>query len=491
MHTFFRSLLLFLCLLPYAVSAQLFDSLQLSVGTNATVATQNYQPLWLVSNRFGTITDQQADISTHLRVANRHILGINRQLYRYLRENENLPELGIAYGADLYVNNHFGSVYLQEAYIKMNLNQWQIRAGRYEEVHGEINPELSSGSFGISKNALPIPKISLVISEYTDIPFTDSFLQFKGKISHGWMRGGYVEETFMHDKNLYIRGGRRNFGIYGGLNHYVVWGGRHPIYGPFPQGFNVFWNSAFSQIRDMENLYEMDSAKNLGNHLGFVDFGLDAYIKGLKITIYNQVPFENGNEIHPFSDNNRMVGISVVNTTSKSFLSAVTFEYISTHHVSNNGSVVSFQNYYNNPFYQTGWSYLGNVIGTPLFFNQTRANRYFNNTISGYQGNIVSNRIQGMHLGISGRLPADFNFRTLLTVTRNYGNAYNSSDFYPGLMQTYFMQEITYRYQSWKVGATLGADFGEMSNNFGLMLALEYHLGQQAAPGTQPARKRF
>ena len=54
------------------VSAQFADSLQLEVGTVASVASKEYQPLWLIANKFGTISDRKSDISSHLSVANIH-----------------------------------------------------------------------------------------------------------------------------------------------------------------------------------------------------------------------------------------------------------------------------------------------------------------------------------------------------------------------------------------------------------------------------------
>lgn len=457
-------------------NAQFYDSLQLKFGTSATIATQAYQPLWLVANRFGTITDQQADLSSYISFSNKHVLGSNRQLYNYLRKYENLPEIGIAYGVDLYLNYHFSAVFIQEGYVKINVNHWQLRAGRYEEIIGEVNPELSSGSMGVSGNALPIPKVSLAVTEYTDLPFTQGWLQFKGLISHGWLRGRLVENALLHEKNLYLRAGNRNFGLYGGFNHFAIWGGKHPVHGPFPNSVNDFGKSIFGQIADMENPYETETDSKFGNHLGFVDFGINVNTKDVEINFYNQVPFENGSDIQPFFDPNRLMGLSLINKTGKTVFSAVTLEYINTVNRTVNNSVITFDNYYNNDIYQSGWSYLGSIIGTPLFFGKERADHYFGNAVSAYRWKVSNNRVRGIHLGVKGHLPFNLNSRTLLTYTENFGNSYNTAQYAPGKKQWYIMQELVYQYEAWRLNATLGVDVGDLSNNAGVLLGVEYDL---------------
>lgn len=460
-----------------------FDSLQIKFGTNGTVASNNYQPLWLVANRYGTITDQQTDLSSYISFSNKHVLGSNRQLYNYLRKYESMPEIGITYGFDLYINQHFSAFFIQQGYVKVNVNHWQLRAGRYEEIIGEVNPELSSGSLGVSGNALPIPKVSLAVTEYTEIPFTQGWIQFKGLISHGWMRGGIVENALLHEKNLYLRAGNRTFGLYGGFNHFVIWGGKHPVLGQFPQSFGDFWTSVFGQITDMENLYDIETEKKLGNHLGFVDYGINVNTEKVEVKFYNQVPFENGSEIYPFSSSNKLVGLSLENKTGKTFFSAATIEYINTINRDIDQLVVTFDNYYNNGIYQTGWSYLGNIIGTPLFFDRQRADQYHISSVSGLRQNIVNNRVRGVHLGVKGNLPFNLSSRTLLTYTENYGNSYNTSSFFPNKKQWYFMQELLYQYEAWRFNITLGWDVGELTNNVGALLGIEYDLGKALNPG--------
>lgn len=457
--------------------AQFSDSLQLRVGTNVTVATQNYQPLWLVSNRFGTITDQQADVSTYISFTNRHVYKGGSPLYEYLRKYEKLPVVALEYGLDLYHNHHFQQVFIQEGYVKVNYNHWQLRAGRYEENIGEVNPELSSGSFGISGNALPVPKVSLAIMQYTDVPFTNGWLQVKGLFSHGWMgEDRWVKEALLHERNFYLRLGTPAFRLYGGLNRFAVWGGKHPDYGQLPKTLNDYKIIVLGRPVDDARPYREEQHDQRGNHLGFFDFGLNLDLYNMKITVYQQTPFEDRSGVKPLGNPDKLLGIALANKNPGSLLSAVTVEYMDTRYQGGNGKVGK-DNYFNNRLYSSGWTYAGRVIGTPLFTDKDRAAVYFEEDVVGADDwQVVNNKIRGIHLGWKGRLLPALHLRTLLTYTENYGNNFNKGQFSPYKSQWYFMQEVVYHYYHWKLNAALGIDAGELTRNTGLLFGVSYDL---------------
>ncbi len=457
---------------------QYLDSLQFTIGTTATVAQESYQPLWLVANRFGVISDQRADLSTHIRVANKHLLGSKAQLYNYLRKYEGYPEISIAYGLDLYNNYHFQDVIIQEGFVKLSYNHWQMRVGRYEEIIGEVNPELSSGSMGVSGNALPVPKVSLAVTEYTNVPLTQGWVQFKGILSHGWMeKERFVEKPYLHEKNLYVRIGKNGFHVFGGFSHFAIWGGKHPVYGKLPDELSDFKKVVFSNMEDMTNPEEAKNGDAIGNHLGMVELGFQVKVQDVAFKVYNQTPFEDHEGVNPFKDRNQLLGFSVINQGPHTFFSALTLEFLDTRGYGANPTRDYFENNYNNAIYQSGWSYWGDVIGTPLFFTRRRANYYFDKALTGsYRWNIMNNQVRSIHLGWKGYLPADLSYRTLLTYTENYGNSFNSIEFAPSKQQWYIMQEIAYQKEGWKVLADVGWDVGDLSKNIGFLLGVEYDL---------------
>ncbi|WP_277484443.1 capsule assembly Wzi family protein [Catalinimonas alkaloidigena] len=457
--------------------AQFTDSLQLKIGTTATVATQSYQPLWLIAGRFGTIADRHADLSTHIRVSNKHTYRAKSPLYHYFLENNEVPDLYLSYALDVYNHNHLGETFIQEGNVTLNYNHWQIRAGRYEEILGEINPELSSGSLGVSGNALPVPKVSLSVREYTDVPLTYGWVQFKGLFSHGWMgKERLVPNTLLHERNLYLRVGRKPFHAYAGYNRFAIWGGKHPDSGQLDNSWNAFKTVVMGRPIDDARPYTEAKEGRLGNHLGFMDFGFSFDFQELSLSFYHQIPFEDRSGIKPLTNPDKLMGVSIINHAENTNFSALTLEFVDTRYQS--GDVKSgHDNYYNNRLYTNGWTYRGRIIGTPLFVDRNKAAIYLQEDIVDAERWVVTNnRIRAFHMGIKGQMLPTLHFRTLATYTENYGNYFNGGQFTPYKIQWYFLQELVFLHKAWTFTTGLGFDTGQLSDNFGLSLGIEYHL---------------
>jgi len=171
---------------------QFLDSLQVNAGSIGTIAKNGYQPLWLIANRWGAITDQQYDASTYAGFSNTNWIGKKNDIY-------------IKYGLNVINNNHFQDVIFQEGYIKAGYKKLEIRYGRFKDIPGEVDKDLSSGSLGVSGNALPIPKLSIALTDYIDVPFTNGWVQIKGQLSHGWLGNDRYLNSYYHEKTLPAR----------------------------------------------------------------------------------------------------------------------------------------------------------------------------------------------------------------------------------------------------------------------------------------------
>ncbi|MFI5130099.1 MAG: capsule assembly Wzi family protein, partial [Chitinophagales bacterium] len=205
--------------------AQFFDSLQATGGLYYRFSSKDHLPFWLISNQFGTVADQKNDLTSFVRVANKHIIAS----HEYQTENGlyDYNDLTLSYGVSIYNNNHFKSTFPEEGYVKLEYKNWSLRAGRFEETTGDLDPRLSTGSFGVSSNALPIPKIGIAVTDYTNIPFTSGWLQFKGTFAHGWLGNNrYIKNSYYHEKTFFLRIGPRNLKFYAGIEHFAEWGGR-------------------------------------------------------------------------------------------------------------------------------------------------------------------------------------------------------------------------------------------------------------------------
>jgi len=471
-----RILFIFLLLLLWSTSAKLLaqgtDSLQLKVGTISTFASQQYQPKWLVSNRWGAISDQQYDVSTYVYFSNKHIFGSKDPFKNYLRTQNKSAAFAVSYGLRLYNNELFTNTFFQEAYVKAHLNNWELAVGRFREVVGEVNPQTSSGSMGISGNALPIPKISLSVIRYTDVPLLPAgAIQFKGGISHGLLGSdAFVKDANYHQRSFYLQLGKRmfkTFTMYGGVNQFVVWGGEHPERGSLPGQYS-------------------DLTKPIvpGNNLGFFDYGASLRTPSLKITAYTQVPFEGRGNFNPLRIKDRLVGVLLSDPRPNSYFPEITFELINTTWQDPDPENLTSKedyNFYNNTVYADGWTYQGRILGTPLFFTRQSAIHYFGeeyNINPNFDWNIVNNRLNGVHIGINGQVPLEeIYYKTLITISANYGNYYVSNLFRErSNLQSYFMQEVNWRLNSLKLKGALALDIGGITKNYGIMMGIEYDL---------------
>ncbi len=487
-HSFLLLIIAHLCIVP--TIAQFTDSLHIVIGTTGTIASEDYQPLWLKANRFGAITNQKADLSTHILITNNHILSKATGTGNGDTSKRNLPGY-IAYGVDLYNNNHFENTFLQEAYIKAGIKNWELRGGRYKEIVGEVDPFLSSGSLAISGNAMPIPKISIASTRYIDVPYTKGWLQFKARFGHGWLgKTNYVKGSFLHEKSFYLKIGKQKFNAYAGLNHFAQWGGTHPS-GKAPSRFKDYlYIIAGGKGNAADPVYQqgpIDIANAVGNHLIIPDIGFSLKANTSIFKLYTQTIFEKGKG-RSANERDRLVGLKVLSRDrlvgfswengKNNWLRKVVLEGLFTKYQGGPVLYVGQDNYYNNATYRTGWVYQDKIIGTPLFITRNDALKFHSKIdtsgVSNY--NITSNRVNGVHLGFSGYVANNLTYRMLTTYIQHYGN-YNNNIFDPKKKQLHFLLEGSYQVsKAVNLTAAVGLDNGDLSNNTGGSLKIEWQL---------------
>jgi hypothetical protein len=452
------------------LKAQFLDSLQLQAGTAVSVAGKDYLPLWLIANRFGVISDQQFDFSTHLRATNSNQFG----------------KIAVDYGLDLYNNDHLSKFILQEGFVRAKYRNMTLAAGRFKQVIGEVDPELSSGSLGVSGNALPIPKISFSV-DYTDLPFTNGWIQFKGQISHGWMGNEqFMKHAYLHEKNFYLRVGKRKLKLYGGIQHYAVWGGSREDFLTADRSLAGFFNVLLVKEANDGTVFGSIAPNRAGDHRGVLEAGAEWENDDVKINLNNQTPFDMGQGID-LRNIDRLLSLNIINKKPGAKLKKVVLEFIYTKQMNDFYAQRYRESYYNNGIYRTGWEYNDNIIGTPLFVNRVRGSNYFDNikpydwdapasTINSLD-NIISNRVVGGHAAFLYALSRELTSKTMLTYTQNYG------DFRVGVFSPYKTQWYTMQQFSWAVPntqlsltGTVAYDWGQLSDNFGSMVGINWQL---------------
>ncbi|MFW6222502.1 MAG: capsule assembly Wzi family protein, partial [Bacteroidota bacterium] len=153
------------------------------------------------------------------------------------------------YGFDLELYNRFdrdktNHFWLHEGYGELKYRFLRLQAGVREEVFGIHDTTLSSGSFIWSQNARPMPKITLSTPGFIDVPFTQSIVQFKSLLSHGWFEHDrYVHNPLLHHKNVYLNiGPKWPVTLTVGMEHFVMWGGEStdPEILQIPTGWDIY-----------------------------------------------------------------------------------------------------------------------------------------------------------------------------------------------------------------------------------------------------------
>lgn len=480
-----RLLLFFLFIsITYSAKCQYLDSLRVNVGSIGTIAKDGYQPLWLVSNRWGSISDQQYDASTYAGFSNTHIFG-KKYLSKSNPTGIEQPIVYVKYGANVINNNHLQDFIFQEGYVKAGYKHLEIRYGRFKDIPGESDQDLSSGSLGVSGNALPIPKISIALTDYVNVPFTNGWLQIKGLMSHGWFGRDRYLNSYYHEKTLYLRAGKRKFKFFAGLQHYAEWGGKRDDI-QLDRSFKGFLNVFFSvNNADDGSGFDPNALKyavyHAGDQRGVLEFGFDLETEKTFLHFYHQTPFDGtwGVDIRNVDN---LSGFSIVPKNEKSVLKKLLLEFIYTRQAENYAPPDNRQAYYNNGYYRTGWEYDNQIVGTPLFINRYRAQFYpyfqqfgikpFDWSSSNIPGNanIVYNQIVGGHIGLSLQLSNKLGGKTLVTYTN--GMFQNGG---PNLGQFYTLQELYYSFsKSLKISAGFALDAGDFTHNVGGLLGVNY-----------------
>src|SRR5690606_8753408 len=322
------------------------DSLKISLGSEFQGASEGFQPLWMKANRFGMASNEQADQLTWLEARNAHRLAS----LRLFSDTASLVEL--SYGATLFNAEHYNRTVLQQGFAQLKYKEWFIRAGRHRDLWDDIDPELSMGSFGTSGNALPIPKVTIGIDDYINIPFTKGLFQFKGMMGHGWMGNDRFMESWLHEKSFY---GRINLGKwkpYGGIQHYTEWGGQRAsedIY--LDRSFKGFLNVLFVKEANDGSVPDNGIRPNrAGDQRGLGELGVYYEHEKWKLHIYHQTPFESGTGID-IRNVDRLLGVHWVNKQHNSALRNILLEFIYTKQMES--FTEEPQSYYNNGAYKT------------------------------------------------------------------------------------------------------------------------------------------
>jgi len=198
-----------------------------NIEAGSILSSGRQTPFWLISNQYGIVSPEKFN----------GLLGISFRSTE--SENKRLD-----YDYELEITDRQtdrNKLYLNQAWLGFKIYFVKLEGGLKEETFGNQDSSLSSGGLLWSGNARPMPKISLKIPDFTPVPYTSGFFEFKGGISHGWFGDNqFVKNAWLHHKYLYIQlGGGLPVHIHYGLHHFAQWGGesKDPEIGRLPDSF--------------------------------------------------------------------------------------------------------------------------------------------------------------------------------------------------------------------------------------------------------------
>jgi hypothetical protein len=474
--------LFYLLLLVYSSTPAYSQFIKLpgySIEAGTVLSAGKQTPFWLISNQYGLITPDKYNAWIKL--------GLKSSLS---------PDKKIDYDYGLDIidrqSNSTNRLYLHQVYARVKFHFLHFQAGIMEEKIGDQDSSLSSGGLLWSGNARPMPKVSLLVPDYTPVPFTRGYLEFKGGISHGWFGDNqFVKNSWLHHKYFYLQfGGKLPVHLHYGFHHFAQWGGEStdPAVGKMPQSLSDFIKVFFADPGG-KNATSFEQLNALGNHLGSRNFGVDADLKRVKIGIYWQTIFEDssGRQFRNIKDGLR--GFYIHTKDKDHIINGIIYEFINTTDQSGkyltywslNGVKYSYpipggtqywaggdDDYFNNGLYRFGWTFHDMVIGTPLITSP--AVLKVNDNESEY---IWNNKVRCHHFGLEGRYRY-LQYKLFSTWYLNYGT--NSYPFEPALAQySFLLQTQIVDKLPWGISVSLavGIDHGELyGNNAGFRLGL-------------------
>lgn len=384
----------------------------------------------------------------------------------------------------------YNETYLHTGTIKAAWKNWKLSAGKHTFDPIFIDKNQGSGSYLYGNNYRPIPRITLELTNFSPVPFTNGLLETRGGISQGWLKNQqYGGDVLLHEKYAYLRFNIKKWKPYIGLNHSAMMGGNRSDGSSIPIDF---WATFFGEGSDKIGGGEATNAA--GAHMGLYDFGTYLQTSKGQFHFYYQIPFGDGSgSLFWHGNTDHVLGIDW-KPLNISWLKNLTFEWIQTTYQSGNGmpdpglpgemtesgyylhysklsqqqidqlieenkelltqdelnkttwtseeiknllkKVINHGNdfggrdgYMNNGMYPSGWSYNGHIMGSPFNLTEQQIETAYPNINFQHPVKIKNDRFKALHLGAAGNIGTQIKWQTKISWTRNFGTYFEQ---YPG-----------------------------------------------------------
>lgn len=423
-----------------------------------SLVSSNQTPFLLKIGQFGVVPNQGATAFLRLATSGR----ISKLTSAHVQ---------IDYGAEVIGNiNQNSQLLLPEAFVRAKGKWWELWTGRRKQFYGLGDTLLSSGSFTFSTNSLPMPRIHIGTPGFVPVPFTNRFVAIHAMIAHGWFgEQDSSRGVWLHHKSFYIRVGKPRFRVTGGMTHAVQWGGESKFInspnssltknGKFGSSWSLFLPYVLLPGKPNEDttLALTDRANALGNHLGSVDISFEGQYSNWSWLFYLQRPFEDKSGAAQQNWPDGLYGLRLIDRRSSKrtvIIRRFTVEYI--HTMDQSGPIPDFlsttryggqDDYFNHNQYTDGWTYRGNLIGTPFVTLQRdipvdRTQVFETNQ----RFAITNNRVRAFYLTLLGNV-GPHSVETRFALSRNFGRY--ASPFITPIWQSSGLVRV-----NWQLGRT-------------------------------------
>jgi len=476
-------------LLLFSFTCYAQDTLDYRLDLFGSACSGKYTPFWITSNTYGIVPIQPN---------NGYVRGDLAWKHSFLNDIKSEAEADVLTAA-----KNTSSVWIQQLYVLAAYRNIRLFIGAKEQYNSMLDKDLSMGDMTYSGNARPIPEINFAFPNYTNLPFTKGYLQFKGDFAVGKsFDNNYILRTkdayglavnnpeplytinmLWHHKSLFLKwedpNDRYPFYAVLGLEHAVQWAGWTNIYnfGQMPNTLKDLIRVVLSQSGDSRSILG-EQINVLGNQLGTYNIKVAYKNKKFMATLYKQHYFDDksGVEIANWRDG---IWGGEFTFLDQPFLKKIVLEYLQTTNQSGplhflfydvqlypNARGGGNDDYYNDYCYISGWSYFGRSIGNALL----TSSEYNDNHALGFE----NNRIKAIHLGLEGKITSEFSYRTLFTGMYGWGTSYmpfaERKNNFSALIECNYQPA---KPESWQIGLQASFDAGNLyGNNFGCSLKI-------------------
>ena len=295
---------------------------------------------------------------------------------------------------------------------------------------GIIKPEIvydglssTNGDMLYSTNSRSMPGINLQTQDFIKIPWIGKWVSFKARYGEYLMIDDRYagNRTRLHHKMLDIRFTIiPQLSIEAGLDHYAQWGGETEKDGKLPTSFKDYARVVL--IKAGGGDAPENEINKLGNHIGNEFLKIRYNNERWGAEFYYDHIFEDGSGEKFRNRPDGLYGLYFTRKKNFKWFKSFVYEFYYTkcqsgpfHNDPVSGEVVGGNdNYFNNGIYQSGWTFYGQVIGSPFFTPKPEE-------ASGITRGVLNNRFYAHHLGICGDLPGDIRYKLMMSYSLNYG----------------------------------------------------------------------